>query len=61
MTCPWCRSDNVMCKDSRPAGIGRRRRYACQACRGRFSTIEMPYMLEREIQRRAKNSEEKQT
>lgn len=61
MICPWCSSDNLYVKDSRPSGIGRRRRYCCGNCGGRFSTMELPYQLEREIQRRAKNSEEKQT
>lgn len=53
MICPWCQSNNIYCKDSRPAGIGRRRRYACEACGGRFSTLEMPYLLEQEVKRRA--------
>ena len=61
MICPWCQSDNVMCKDSRPAGTGRRRRYACQTCEGRFSTIEIYTLLEREARRRdLTNSEERQ-
>ena len=48
MICPWCRSDNVLCKDSRPSGIGRRRRYRCGNCGGRFSTMEMYTGLEKE-------------
>ena len=48
MICPWCESDNVTVKDSRPAGIGRRRRYRCQNCGGRFSTMELPVGLEKE-------------
>jgi len=61
MICPWCQSDDVMCKDSRPAGTGRRRRYACNACKGRFSTIEIYTLLEQEARRReVANSEEKE-
>ena len=48
MICPWCQSDNVFCKDSRPSGIGRRRRYRCGNCGGRFSTMELPVRLDQE-------------
>lgn len=41
MICPFCRSDNTLCKDSRPSGLGRRRRYACGNCGKRFSTMEL--------------------
>ena len=42
MICPWCKSDNLMCKDSRPTKLGRRRRYLCGNCGRRFSTLELP-------------------
>lgn len=42
MICPWCKSDNLMCKDSRPTRLGRRRRYLCGNCGRRFSTLELP-------------------
>lgn len=42
MICPWCQSDNLMCKDSRPTRLGRRRRYLCGNCGRRFSTLELP-------------------
>lgn len=52
MTCPWCGSDNIACRDSRPRAIGRRRRYHCINCGGRFSTMELPVDLEKELARR---------
>lgn len=70
MICPWCRSDNTLCKDSRPSGIGRRRRYRCGNCGGRFSTMELPVGLEKErgpsqrwpLRHKARtNSEERKT
>jgi transcriptional regulator NrdR family protein len=39
MKCPACKED-APCKDSRPMGDGRRRRYVCY-CGTRFTTYEM--------------------
>lgn len=54
MICPWCGSDNIACRDSRPRAIGRRRRYHCMSCAGRFSTMELPVDLDQELARREK-------
>ena len=41
MICPKCKSGNVSVVDSRPQESGhRRRRYRCNSCGRRFSTIE---------------------
>lgn len=41
MKCTNCNSGSkVWCLDTRPAPIGVRRRYECQGCKERFTTIE---------------------
>lgn len=42
MICPICQSRNISIKDSRPTRLGRRRRYLCGNCGGRFTTMELP-------------------
>lgn len=40
--CPYCRSNQTTCTDSReqPNNLKRRRRYKCLVCGGRYSTME---------------------
>lgn len=42
MHCPYCRSNQTTCIDSREQSYGfkRRRRYKCSSCGGRYSTLE---------------------
>lgn len=40
MKCPHCKSDQVFVIDSRHVEDGRRRRYECYDCHGRFTTYE---------------------
>lgn len=41
MKCPHCPDTNAVCKDTRQHGDLRRRRYRCEYCGVRFTTIEM--------------------
>ena len=48
MKCPYCRSKQTICKDSRETiNFLRNRRYECLACNRRFSTTEVPVDKER--------------
>jgi transcriptional repressor NrdR len=48
MRCPYCGSENTQVKDSRPAEENQaiRRRRACEACGGRFTTFERVQLRE---------------
>jgi transcriptional repressor NrdR len=48
MRCPYCSSENTQVKDSRPAEDNQaiRRRRACEACGGRFTTFERVQLRE---------------
>lgn len=41
MICPYCKSINTKCLDSRPRNKYRMRRYKCTDCARRFSTHEI--------------------
>ena len=40
MQCPFCKSVQTKCIDSRPVFSIRKRRYICLDCKERFNTIE---------------------
>ena len=42
MKCQVCGSQQTRCLDSRLRGTKRRRRYECNDCGGRFTTVEVP-------------------
>ncbi|MEM7072019.1 MAG: transcriptional regulator NrdR [Pseudomonadota bacterium] len=48
MKCPYCASDDIQVKDSRPAedGTAIRRRRICNDCGGRFTTFERVQLRE---------------
>ena len=49
MNCPRCKSRMCRCVDSRQRRGGRYRRYACQGCGEKFSTIERYTPIEEEV------------
>lgn len=54
MRCPFCGSRNTICIDSRPNDsmlYRRRRRYRCNKCERRFSTVEISADVFIEIQK----------
>lgn len=40
MRCPYCKSEQTYCIDSRQIMSERRRKYKCQTCGGKFKTTE---------------------
>ncbi len=55
MRCPYCSHGETQVKDSRPAedAAAIRRRRACQACGGRFTTFERVQLRELQILKRS--------
>lgn len=43
--CPNCKSTNYRCKDTRPQGIVRIRKYECNNCGVQFKTIERVFAI----------------
>ena len=50
MICPKCKSDQTMVTDSRQFELYRRRRYECIMCGERFTTKEIVYEAQKDLE-----------
>lgn len=52
MQCPICKSDKLICTDSRALGGATRRRRECRVCGQRFTSIEIPLLEYKQLKGR---------